>query len=168
MKIIFREIKSDEDIKILAALARKIWKAYYPPIIGQKQVDYMLKKMYSFKSLKDQINRDKNVFYAAYIKKEMEGFISVSSQDGRNYTIHKLYISPGIQRKGLGKALIDYSFKNRLYKEIRLTVNRQNIQAINFYFKSGFVIEKVVDIDIGKGFFMNDFVMIYRNNFTPA
>ena len=45
---------------------------------------------------------------------------------------------------------------------IRLQVNRMNYKAINFYFKHGFVIEKVADFDIGDGYFMNDFVMIWR------
>ncbi len=45
---------------------------------------------------------------------------------------------------------------------VRLQVNRQNMKAINFYFKMGFVIEQVADFDIGDGYFMNDFVMVYR------
>ena len=45
---------------------------------------------------------------------------------------------------------------------LRLTVNRQNYKSINFYFKNGFVIEKTADFDIGSGYFMNDFVMVYR------
>ena len=48
-------------------------------------------------------------------------------------------------------------------REMRLQVNRQNYKAINFYFKVGFVIERVADFDIGDGYFMNDFVMVYRN-----
>jgi RimJ/RimL family protein N-acetyltransferase len=47
---------------------------------------------------------------------------------------------------------------------IRLTVNRQNFKSINFYFKNGFVIEKVADFDIGGGYIMNDFVMTRRLN----
>jgi ribosomal protein S18 acetylase RimI-like enzyme len=47
-------------------------------------------------------------------------------------------------------------------KTIRLTVNRQNFKSINFYFKLGFKIEKVADFDIGNGYFMNDFVMLWK------
>ena len=42
-------------------------------------------------------------------------------------------------------------------------VNRMNYKAVNFYFKSGFTIEKVADFDIGDGYFMNDFVMIWES-----
>jgi hypothetical protein len=34
-----------------------------------------------------------------------------------------------------------------------------NYKAINFYFKNGFVIESLLDLNIGEGFQMNDFVM---------
>jgi RimJ/RimL family protein N-acetyltransferase len=64
------------------------------------------------------------------------------------------------QRKGSGTQafhLILNQFPE--LTEIRLQVNRQNYQAINFYFKIGFVIDKVADFDIGDGYFMNDFIM---------
>ena len=38
----------------------------------------------------------------------------------------------------------------------------QNYKSINFYFKNGFVIERVADFDIGNNFVMNDFVMIWK------
>ena len=47
-------------------------------------------------------------------------------------------------------------------KTIRLTVNRKNHIAINYYFKNGFMIEEVKDFDIGDGYEMNDFVMLKK------
>jgi hypothetical protein len=41
-------------------------------------------------------------------------------------------------------------------------VNRQNYKAINFYFKLGFKIQTVADFDIGNGYVMNDFVMVFE------
>jgi diamine N-acetyltransferase len=46
--------------------------------------------------------------------------------------------------------------------ELRLTVNRKNFKAINFYFKNGFIIESVKDFDIGNGYLMEDFVMLRK------
>ena len=47
---------------------------------------------------------------------------------------------------------------------VRLTVNRKNFKAINFYFKQGFIIEEVKDFDIGNNYEMNDFIMLYKRN----
>ena len=77
---------------------------------------------------------------------------------------------PDQQRKSLGTAVMQ-EIENEIkvtqevnnYK-IRLTVNRQNFKAINFYFKNGFTIESVEDFDIGESYLMNDFVMVKNVN----
>jgi len=67
-------------------------------------------------------------------------------------------------RKGLGRRSFELLLKSLgdSVKAIRLQVNRQNYKPINFYFKMGFVIERVADFDIGDGYFMNDFVMVWH------
>lgn len=164
MELLFKEITTKQEIESLSSLASLIWNSHYPAIIGQKQVDYMLGKMYSTESLKKQMVEDKNIFTAAYINNEMVGFISYSKKSEEDYFLHKLYINTDMHRKGIGRALFDYAFENKNLKTIRLTVNRQNVKAINFYFKIGFVIEKIIDIDIGEGYVMDDFVMVYKKN----
>lgn len=156
----YKVVSSDEDINELSILAAFIWNRYYPEIIGQKQVDYMLGKFYSEESLKNQIRRESHIFIGAYIRNKMEGFISYSKTTDEDFVIHKIYINPEIHRKGIGKRLLDHVFGKSNFKTIRLTVNRQNYKAINFYFKNGFIIEKCIDMDIGEGFVMNDFVML--------
>ena len=42
--------------------------------------------------------------------------------------------------------------------DLELNVNRHN-KAINFYKKLGFIITMEEDIDIGNGYYMNDYVM---------
>ena len=52
--------------------------------------------------------------------------------------------------------------RSRGFQHISLTVNRRNIKAINFYFKAGYQIRSAVDISIGRGFTLNDFIMSRR------
>jgi len=52
--------------------------------------------------------------------------------------------------------------RGRGFQHISLTVNRRNIKAINFYFKAGYVIRSAVDLAIGRGFTLNDFIMARR------
>ena len=162
MKTEYRIIKTDEDIEELSLLARKTWNVHYPPIIGQEQVNYMLEMMYSVDSLRKQIFEDNNIFTGAYINGKMAGFISVCRTGGKDYFLHKLYVDPDLFRKGIGKGLFDHVFSGIDFETIRLTVNRQNYKAVNFYFKIGYKIEKIIDIGIGGGFVMNDFVMLFK------
>ncbi len=165
MDLIYKEITNDYDISALSNLANKIWNIHYPSIIGERQVEYMLEKMYSLESLRNQIIKEDHKFIGAYLHEEMVAFISYYEMGEDNYFIHKLYVNAGIHGKGIGRALYEHVFRDKIVKSIRLTVNRHNVNAINFYFKMGFNIEKTIDIDIGEGFVMNDFLMIYKNNF---
>lgn len=165
MEITLKQVYEDKDLQTLETLAKKIWNIHYPPIIGQTQVDYMLDKFYSIEALKKQIHEDHNIFLCAYDEKEnMMGFLSYSTFDDKNFFIHKWYVDPFIHGKGIGRKLFSHIFDNTNFSTIRLTVNRQNIKTINFYFKLGFTIEKVVDIDIGEGYIMDDFQMIMKKN----
>lgn len=145
---------------VIAELAADIWKTYYPAIISREQIDYMLEKMYSAEALEQQMLSGQD-FYVAYDQGTPIGYISYSSRDQHSYFLHKFYIDTRLHRNGAGELI----FKKVMctipgIREIRLTVNRKNFKAINFYFKLGFKIEEVKDFDIGNGYFMNDFVML--------
>lgn len=157
--ITFSEITTDEQLNELSVIASKIWNEHYPAIIGQVQVDYMLAKMYSINALREQIAQGQK-YIAAYENDEMLGFLSYSVKNEKDYFIHKWYVDVSKHSKGIGRGLFDHVFKDLDYNTIRLTVNRHNIKPINFYFKMGFKIEKIINIDIGEGFVMNDFMMI--------
>lgn len=147
-------------IPLIAQLAEKIWRSHYIEIIGQEQVEYMLKTMYSEEQLLKQMNSG-HVFTLVYLNHEPAAYISVSTKDNVNYFIHKFYVLVNEHRKGIGTDALHRLFQaHPEAKSFELTVNRQNYKAINFYFKNGFVIKEIADFDIGNGFYMNDFVMV--------
>ena len=151
-----------ENIPELIPLAQRIWNHHYPPIVGQEQVDYMLGKMYSEASLLEQMQTG-HEFY--FIEKEGKtlGFISASKKGPQEYFIHKFYVDQDAQGQGVGEAAFR-KLLELLYPvhTLHLQVNRMNHTAINFYFKIGFKIEQVIDINIGGGYEMNDFLMVWN------
>ena len=153
---------SQKDIPIIAQLADKIWNEHYISIITKQQIDYMLGEMYSPESLLKQMNEG-HQFTLAYINDKPAGYISLSTKDDRNYFLHKFYVDVSEHRKGIGSNLFEYVL-NKLPADciIELAVNRENYKAINFYFKHGFIIKHTIDLDIGGGFFMNDFLMVRK------
>ncbi len=152
---------NNDDLPIIQQLAEKIWRSHYTSIITAEQIDYMLGKMYSIKSLQQQMKEDGCHFILELVNKKPVGFISISEKNKDHFFIHKLYVDTSQHRSGLGKALLNEALSRcRNWKTIRLTVNRQNFKAINFYFKNGFTIEEVANFEIGNGFVMNDFVMV--------
>lgn len=162
MQVIKLKAAGASEIPLIGVLAKKIWNQYYPSIIGQEQVDYMLEKMYSPESLREQLLEKAHSFYLILQSESAIGFVSIYPVQDKEWFISKFYIDQDFAGKGIGSEVFDQILKTSSAKTIRLTVNRQNFKAINFYFKLGFKIEKVADFDIGDGYVMNDFVMIWR------
>ncbi|MBL7918634.1 MAG: GNAT family N-acetyltransferase [Bacteroidia bacterium] len=150
------------DIEVIEQLARKIWHEYYPSIISIEQIEYMLHKMYSKESLTEQLNDKKDTYYLIMVNNQPNGFISISNKGDNKYFLNKFYILQDVAAKGKGTRAFKQLLSIIQPEEIKLTVNRQNFKSINFYFKNGFIIDSVADFDIGNGYFMNDFVMIWK------
>lgn len=151
------------DLPAIEHLAHKIWKEVYPGIISNEQVDFMLEKMYSQESLKEQIIGQKHEYTLVFNNEKLIGYLDVSTENGCDYFLHKLYVDTSFHGKEVGKKLYDSFFgEKKMLKSIRLQVNRKNKRAINFYHKLGFHQEYEKDFDIGNGFYMCDYVMLKK------
>ena len=150
----------EKDLATITHLAKVIWNVHYVPFIGQKQVDYMLAKIYNHQSLIEQLTVKHHVFYLIKNEDNVIGFLSVSSENNKDYFLHKFYIDQQKSNAGIGTKVLELLVNTINPKSLTLTVNRQNFKSINFYFKNGFKIDSVEDFDIGDGYQMNDFVMI--------
>lgn len=151
-----------DDIFIIRELTFKIWPATYASILSPEQIAYMLDMMYSVASLTKQFNTGHS-FILCYKNDEPVGFASWSLMESDIYRLHKIYLLPEQQGNGIGKYMIDHII-NELRKVhgkyLELNVNRYN-PAKSFYERLGFKVYREEDIDIGQGYFMNDYVMRY-------
>ena len=150
------------DIPLISQLADKIWKEHYPSIISQDQINYMLQSRYSQEAIAAGIERGEK-YFIAYCNEKAVAYASIEWLEDFYY-LHKFYIDVSNHRRGFGKQLFDYLLSQiGTSMPIKLQVNRENIKALNFYFKVGFEIESATDFDIGEGYYMNDFVMVRKN-----
>lgn len=120
----------------------------------------MFQMMYSFEALTLQMQERGDVFLIAYKEGAAIGFAAFQKDFLINETkLHKLYVLPDIQTKGVGKALlqeVELLAQAAGQSSLVLNVNRYN-KALGFYEHLGYRIFKEEDIDIGNGFFMNDY-----------
>lgn len=151
-----------DDINTIGFLAQQIWPATYGEILSAEQLKYMLKLIYSPKALRSQMVDEHQQFLMVEQADEPIGFASWgAAQSPGIYKLHKLYVLPRRQGKGLGRTLLQFIFEAIRPKgasKLRLNVNRYN-KARQFYERMGFTVIGEEDIDIGHGFFMNDYIM---------
>lgn len=161
--MIFIDQATVKDIPVIQEIAHTTWYPTFENILSKEQIGYMLEMMYSTQSLLKQIEFKKHKFYLAKDNNRVLGFISIelNYQNQSIAKIHKIYILPSAQGKGIGKVLIKKAEELALENHqtsITLNVNRFN-QALNFYTRLGYENIKSEDIDIGNGYLMEDFVL---------
>lgn len=156
---------TENDIPIIQNIAYKTWPSTFGAILSPSQIRYMLEMMYSLDALKNQINDNNHVFLLAKDEGSGEylGYVSYElNYKGEPLTkIHKIYLLPASQGKGVGRLLINNVADvatNHNNNRLGLNVNRYN-KAIQFYERMGFTVVGQENIDIGDGFLMEDFIM---------
>jgi len=157
------EKAGEEAIPAIQDLAQITWPVTYGPILPAHQLEYMLELIYSTAALQEQMQKGHR-FILAIDDGQPVAFASYSvkqESDPSLYRLHKLYIDPSQQGKGLGRILVDHIVNDIVPKGatvLELNVNRFN-KAKTFYERLGFTVTSEEDIDIGNGYFMNDYVM---------
>jgi GNAT superfamily N-acetyltransferase len=150
-----------EDIPVIQHLTNIIWPATYSSILSGEQLAYMLDIMYSRDALINQMENQHHRFLLCYDGTEPVGFASFGHIGDNVFKLHKIYVLPNQQGKGVGKFIIEH-IKDAILPQgavaLDLNVNRQN-SARGFYERIGFTILRNEDIDIGRGYWMNDYVM---------
>src|SRR5260221_1701540 len=161
-----------KDINTIGFLAQQIWPETYGAIVPAEQLQYMLNLFYNPASLRRQMVEDQQRFLIVEQDEEAIGFASWGVALGGValggalpepgvYKLHKLYVLPGQQGKGLGRALLQYIFeaiRPEGARILRLNVNRYN-KARQFYERMGFAVVKEENVPVGSGYFMNDYVI---------
>ena len=159
-----RQVES-EDIPLVTALAGHIWRRHYPSIIGVEQTEAMLAGLYALDALARQMAAGQHYLLMEDGHQQAVGFGAWSRYDpglgGPGVT--RLYLDPAWQGRGLGQRLFQ-ALRDALSATgaapVRLRVNRRNVQAINFYFRHGFVIERALDEYYDQRWLLDDFLMI--------
>ncbi len=157
-----------EDIPLIRRLAHDIWPSTYSQIVSPAQLEYMLDLIYSPGALERQM-REGHRFLLLEEEGVSKGFADFGEIDPPGtIKLHKIYVLPNSQGRGWGRLLLDRVIQLSTALEAsarQLNVNRYN-KAKTFYEKMGFRVLREDDIDIGAGYFMNDYIMQY--DLTPA
>jgi diamine N-acetyltransferase len=154
-------IATKEDLWQVRELALLIFPATYDSIVEEGQVDYMMDLIYKPEALLSQYEAGQ-VFLIIYYESTTAGFAAFSRlNDEGDFKLNKIYLDFRLQGKGLGKYLLDDVVARVISaggRSLQLNVNRFN-KARGFYENMGFAMVREDKVDIGNGYFMDDYVM---------
>ena len=159
---------SVSDIMRIHDMADVVFRHTYKDILSPQQMEYMMDWMYSPDNLRKQL-QDGHVYFIGLDGDRPCGYVSVEpegiAEDGvMLFHLQKIYVLPSEQKRGLGRMLFERAVafaeeaSGGRRARIELNVNRSN-PAIGFYRHLGMEILRQGDFHIGKGFYMNDYIM---------
>ena len=156
---------SEKDISLLQDLAGKSWNSAYANILSKEQIEYMLKEMYSYLEISNQIQNPDYHYYIILNDDDAAGFIGFEFHYEKDTTkLHRIYLLEEFKGKGLGKKGLDF-LKEKVSEtsdqRLILNVNKDN-PAKRMYESQGFQVFHEEIFDIGNGFVMDDYLMEFK------
>jgi diamine N-acetyltransferase len=154
---------TEQHLPALIELAGTIWRQHYPGIISREQIEYMLARMYSLETLREEMRAREIRFVRLLVADQFVGFAAFGpTGESGVMKLHKCYLLPACHGRGYGSLLLRHC--ERAAREagacrLILAVNKHNTKAIAAYQRNGFAIVESVVTDFGRGFVMDDYVM---------
>lgn len=162
MNVTFEELITPESLQIIRDLAADVWPKTFAEILSNDQIRYMMQMMYAPKVMEKELAAGYH-FEIINIDGTPAGYFSWSAYESpETAKLHKLYLLQKFQGMGFGSAMLiqaEKRIRNAGFNKVRLNVNKYNCKAIKAYRRNNFENIQSVKIDIGNGFYMDDFVM---------
>ncbi|HPK09325.1 MAG TPA: GNAT family N-acetyltransferase [Saprospiraceae bacterium] len=160
MILTYSKITTDEYLDF-KKLVDKIWPSYFSSILSPDQIDYMMNMMYSQESFVADIANSCQ-YYFIELNHEKIGYLAYQLNfEPHTCKLHKFYLLEMVRGKGIGRKTISWvesQCKKSKNTGLILNVNRFN-ETVEIYRSLGFTVIKEIDVEIGRGYLMEDYIM---------
>ncbi len=155
--MIIKRLCTKDDSTLISKMCNEIWHECYEDMLSYEQRLYMLDSFLSPSSIKKTLDNGYN-FYLVYLKNELSAFFAYKKYDDHLY-LDKLYSYKKYRGNGLLKYVLDYLNTYKL--DIKLRTCKNN-PTLAIYKHVGFTVYSEAKVDIGSGFYMDDYNMIKK------
>ncbi|MCR5275470.1 MAG: HAD-IA family hydrolase [Clostridiales bacterium] len=145
----------------VVSLAQIIWNEWFPKIISQEQVNYMVEIFQSMPAIDKAIEEEGYQYFLEVLGDTPIGYMGVKEQEDA-LLLSKLYLMKpfrGQRRSNVFFEKAEEIAREKGKDKVRLYVNRYNYNSIRVYLRRGFRIVKEEKTDIGGGFICDDYIM---------
>ncbi len=145
----------------VVSLAQIIWNEWFPAIISQEQINYMVEKFQSMPAIDEAIEKKGYEYFLLILGDTPIGYMGVVPDEDA-LLLSKLYLMKPFRGQRRSNILFDKAeevAKEKGFHKVRLFVNRHNYNSIRVYLRRGYRIIEEKKTDIGEGFVCDDFMM---------
>ncbi|GAA0615848.1 spermidine/spermine N(1)-acetyltransferase [Virgibacillus siamensis] len=138
-----------EDVKTLQEISYNTFHETFSHMNSEKNMNAYLENAFNTKRLEEEISNPYSTFFLIYCNEVLAGYLKVNVNGAQTedmeeeaLEIERIYIKKEFQKNGLGKDLLNKALKvakDQNKKKIWLGVWENNVVAIHFYHKMGFV-----------------------------
>ncbi len=149
MTLITIKKASTAELEIIQKLGRETFYETFAPHNSEEHIQVYLAESFAFEKLNEELNNPDSQFFIAYEKEEPIGYLKVNSgkaqtefQDKSSLEIERIYVKSSHHGKKVGQLLYDKALEialNENKKYLWLGVWEENLRAVNFYKKNGFI-----------------------------
>lgn len=161
MNIEFVKVSTAEDICALAQLTDEVWHEYFPCILSEEQIDYMVDKFQSEHAISEQLASGGYEYRVITADGKKAGYVGFVRESEKMF-LSKLYLLKAYRGRQIASRALEFlktECKKGGLDAIYLTVNRHNTHTIDVYKRWGFEVVREQCADIGNGYVMDDYVM---------
>lgn len=173
--ISFVPVCTDVAIRDMADMASEIWHEYWPIVLTEEQIDYMVDTMQSFEPIKREIREEGYLYWFVLDEAGTRvGYLSVRPEtesgeqardiqpgEGRLF-VSKVYLRKEERGKHYASCMLDFCedvCRANGLSSMYLHVNKHNEMGIRAYKGRGWHVAEETVGDIGHGFVMDDYIM---------
>ncbi|MFB6291771.1 MAG: N-acetyltransferase family protein [Candidatus Nanohaloarchaea archaeon] len=129
---------TEYDVDGIRRVAAESWRETYFGILSKRAIKEVVSDWYDREGLRDDV--EDPLFYVAEDEDEIVGFAHATI-DGNEAELHRIYLDPDYQRRGIGSQLyrkIEEGLERNEVDTVILKVLAENDAGIKFYESRGF------------------------------
>ena len=152
-------VTTDDQIRIVASLARSIWPKAFHGMEPDEHLEYMINNLQSFEGISDYIRNKGFTYWLLQCDGRSVGYMAYVPEEDC-LLLSKFYLLEEYRGRGLSGMMMrkaEEATREMGLPKIRLETNRRNTRIVEIYKHFGFEIVRETDRDIGGGHINHDY-----------
>jgi len=151
-KVTFRPWNNN-DFEQVYKILQESWDKAYSSFIPKEDLTFYLNQTYNTKKLEELFNNTNAFCFVAEVDGKAVGWLKLAIDITENrFYLSSIYVLPEFQKLKIGKQLMEIAFtsaKEKGFSEIWIGVMDNNINALRWYEKTGFIFVEKLPFKMG-------------------